>query len=154
MRKATIDDLTVGTKFRLIYNNYEDGRKNQNNKSFEIRGIVDGVFVCKTYLRGKERWIYYIQEAFAMNLDIQDGLLYVFDKTIPAVETSRELFSQDMEEVVKWVIANFDKPDINKEDHERDIEKRKKESEVESARRLQEFREAAERIRQKFRKRR
>jgi hypothetical protein len=52
------------------------------------------------------------------------------------------------------VITNFDKPNTSRKDFEREVEKMKTESEADSARRLQEFHEASERIRQSFLKRR
>jgi hypothetical protein len=58
------------------------------------------------------------------------------------------------EKILQLVITNFDKPNTNREDFEREVEKIKTESEADSARRLQEFHEASERIRQSFLKRR
>lgn len=57
MKPATLENIKVGTKLKLFYT-----KDNPNNMSFEIRAIVDdSMYVCRTWLKHKKRWHYYVE---------------------------------------------------------------------------------------------
>lgn len=47
------EEAVAGVSFRLIY-----GPDNPNNALWHVRGLVDGRAVCRTWLKGKQRWHY------------------------------------------------------------------------------------------------
>lgn len=61
MNANTYDDLKPGDKLRTSFGNSLD-------RTYHVRGRVDGLLILRTWLRGKQRWEYsvYGREWFAV----------------------------------------------------------------------------------------
>jgi len=51
--------IKPGNKVKVFYSN-----GNINNSLIHIRAIVDGRIVCKKWLKGKQRWYYFVEDMY------------------------------------------------------------------------------------------
>lgn len=62
--------LVPGRKLRISYQN-----DNPNNKAIEIRGIVDGLIIYRTWFKRRQRWHYVVEDRYMFELWLRDGHL-------------------------------------------------------------------------------
>lgn len=73
MKKAKIEDIKIGAKLKIYYN-----ENNINNKNIEIRAIIDEEnIVYKTWLKRKKYWNYVLIDNYMIRTLIKHDYLFL-----------------------------------------------------------------------------